>query len=71
MNATQWIPPNPGIANWALDWLHGSDRWRSPRAHLATQLNYIRRAHGSAQAMGFCGYVKRIGEYPTRPQSGE
>ena len=70
MNAKQWAPPNAGIAQWAIEWLRGSGRWSSPRTYLAAQLNYIRRAHGSAQAVGFSGYVKRIGEYPTRPQSG-
>lgn len=62
----QYKAPNKGIGAWAIDWLHGSHRWSSPRIHLANQLRYIRKAHGTHEAREFSDYLTWIGVYPVK-----
>jgi hypothetical protein len=61
-----WTPPNKGINGWAIDWLHGSHRWSSPRKHLATQIRYIKLNHGRTAASEFRNYLLWLGSYPTK-----
>ena len=61
-----YTPPNRGINLWAIDWLHGSHRWSSPRKCLATQLAYIKRHHGARAAKDFVRYLLWVGSYPVK-----
>ena len=59
-------PPNKGIGQWTIDWLHCAARWTSPRYYLSQQLRYIRDAHGAREAKEFRNYLLWLGVYPVR-----
>ncbi len=62
----RYAPARPEYRGWAADWLHGPDRWSSPRVLLAHQLRVIRRLDGSAEAREFRNYLLWLGLYPAK-----
>ena len=63
----QWTAPNTGIQQWAIEWLrHGPKNGSTPRYRLATELKYIRNAHGNQQAHEYRNYLLWLGSYPCK-----
>ena len=62
----QYAPARKGYVAAAVDWLHGPERWSSPRKHLATQLRQIRSADGCHEATEFRNYLLWLGVYPVK-----
>jgi hypothetical protein len=59
-------PAKKVYGQWAVDWLHGWDRWTTPRHHLAVQLQAIRKEYGSHEAIEFRNYLLWLGVYPVK-----
>jgi hypothetical protein len=61
-----YAPARREYQTWYVDWLHGADRWTSPRFHLATQLRRIRQLDGRHEAKEFRNYLLWLNVYPVR-----
>ena len=61
-----YAPARREYQRWYVDWLHGPERWSSPRMHLASQLRAIRRLDGRKEAREFANYLLWLNVYPTR-----
>lgn len=62
-----YVSPNSGIEAWRVSWIiHGPRNGNSPRARLAAELKYIRRAFGQAEARRYRDNLLWVGSYPSR-----
>ena len=62
----RYAPARKHYHSWAADWIYASDRWSSPRHHLANQLRRIKAEEGRHEAREFRNYLLWLGVYPVR-----
>ena len=62
-----YTSPNRGIETWRIGWImHGRSNGSSPRSRLASELDYIRKAHGAGEAIAYRDNLHWLGAYPVR-----